>query len=281
MYCKKCGTETGADGTCPKCEAQPLSNPKPCWNPNAVANWSLLFSPIFGAWLTYLNWQALGEAAYAKRSKYWLIGWIALLPLLGILLNIADKYDMTFGIAVVGSAIALFLVWFYVENRKQNRYLIERFGKTYPRRGWLKPLVIAAAIWVIWPFAIDAIRGNKMPSVPQCDNADVQKQAMKLTTQILQTELLHQYVPKSVVATYEEAKNSDNQMLQGYTGEVDKQIAGLGMVMKFIRPSGEDEKIRKSICAASIALNNGNTLNLSYTAQFTTDGGLYVEVQIK
>ena len=43
------------------------------WNPNAAANWSLLFSPIFGTWLHMLNWRALGEAERAESAKTWLM----------------------------------------------------------------------------------------------------------------------------------------------------------------------------------------------------------------
>lgn len=30
------------------------------WNPNAAVNWSVLFTPIFGAWIQAKNWKALG-----------------------------------------------------------------------------------------------------------------------------------------------------------------------------------------------------------------------------
>lgn len=129
------------------------------WNPDALANWSLLFTPIFGTWLTYLNWQALGEAAYARRSKYWLIGSTVWVLSAAIIINVAD--NVSIGIGAIASYIILLLLWFFMENRKQNRYLVERFGKTYPRRGWLKPLAIAAAILVVWQLAIWAIWGNK------------------------------------------------------------------------------------------------------------------------
>jgi hypothetical protein len=39
------------------------------WNPNAAANWSLLFSPMFGAWLHMKNWAALGEPERAAARR--------------------------------------------------------------------------------------------------------------------------------------------------------------------------------------------------------------------
>jgi hypothetical protein len=277
MYCRKCGAKTDENGTCPKCDAQSHPKSEALWNPNAVANWSLLFTPIFGAWLTYLNWQGLGEAAYAKKSKYWLIASIALLFPLGVLINVTN--NIMLGISAIGGYIALLLSWFYIENRKQNRCLNERFGKDYPKKHWLKPLVIAILASVIWQLAIWVIWwGNQVSRAPKCDAAEVQSLAMQVATQIIQDELLHQYLPS---ITYSEAKKSESPFIKGYADQIDKQIAGLGMMMKGIRPTGTDEKIRKNTCAASLAFSNGNTLNLYYSTQYTTDGQIYVEAQIK
>jgi hypothetical protein len=41
------------------------------WNPNSAANWSLLFTPAFGAFLHMKNWEALGEPAKASSAKLW------------------------------------------------------------------------------------------------------------------------------------------------------------------------------------------------------------------
>ena len=45
----------------------------PLWNPNAAANWSLLFSPAFGAFLHMKNWQALGQPIKATSAKVWFV----------------------------------------------------------------------------------------------------------------------------------------------------------------------------------------------------------------
>lgn len=285
MNCKKCGAETDENGKCPNCAAQ--SSPKPLWNPNAVANWSLLFTPLFGAWLTCLNWQVLGEIAFANRSRNWLIAMMVWLPITAILLHVPN--NPSYGIAAISSHIVLLLLWFFMENRKQSRYLTERFGKTYPRKSWGKPLVLAAIALVIWQLAIWVIWDRKS-GAPRCDQADVQSQTMKLTTQIMQDELIHQYIPnvtygnaKQIAA--EETQIPDEQIVKqamiDAVEKVDKRITELAMVMTDIRPVGEDERIQKSTCAANVGLSNGNKLNLTYSAQYTTDGELYVEVQIR
>ena len=45
--------------------------PPALWNPNAAANWCLIFTPAFGAFLNMLNWDALGEGERAASSKRW------------------------------------------------------------------------------------------------------------------------------------------------------------------------------------------------------------------
>ena len=47
----------------------PRQDSPPLWNPNAAANWSLLLSPAFGAFLHMKNWEELGEPAKAAASK--------------------------------------------------------------------------------------------------------------------------------------------------------------------------------------------------------------------
>jgi len=82
------------------------------WNPTAAANWSLLFSPVFGAWVQMKNWTTLGETRRAAAAKGWLIASAVLI------------LGLTFaGILMPRSAIA------------------ERFGADYPRRGWGQPLL--------------------------------------------------------------------------------------------------------------------------------------------
>ena len=50
------------------------------WNPFAARAWTVLFSPIFGAFLHAQNWKALGESGRAKRSMIWVYAFIGLVP---------------------------------------------------------------------------------------------------------------------------------------------------------------------------------------------------------
>lgn len=111
------------------------------WNPNSAANWSLLFSPAFGAYLHMKNWEALGEPLKASAAKVWVL--VTLLALAGITLAAAflpnprslDGVSRTVG-------LVLLLSWYFSSGRSQAEYVKSRYGKDYPRRSWGKPLLL-------------------------------------------------------------------------------------------------------------------------------------------
>jgi L-asparagine transporter-like permease len=114
----------------------------PLWNPGAASAWSLLFSPIFGSFLHMKNWQALGEPQKAATEKTWCIAslaFILLIVLLGVVLPESKAMDQLSRIA----GLALLIAWYTVSAKHQVAYVKARFGKDYPRRGWLKPLGLA------------------------------------------------------------------------------------------------------------------------------------------
>jgi hypothetical protein len=116
----------------------------PLWNPNAAASWSLLFSPVFGAWLHMLNWQAMGEPEKAAASKRWLIGSAVMLVLIvmgSIALPDTKALDALSRIVGFGVLIA----WYYAIGKSQNAAVLARYGKNYRRKGWAKPLLLALA----------------------------------------------------------------------------------------------------------------------------------------
>jgi hypothetical protein len=118
----------------------------PLWNPNAAANWSLLFSPVFGAWLHTRNWKALGETDRAETSRKWLVAAIVIVVVqlaAGLLLrnNPGARALTNLG------AFAWLFTWYFANARGQARHVKKRFGDDYPRKGWGRPLGIAIAIW--------------------------------------------------------------------------------------------------------------------------------------
>jgi hypothetical protein len=111
------------------------------WNPNSAANWSLLFTPAFGAYLHMKNWEALGEPTKASVAKVWVLA--TLLALAGITLAATflpnsrslDGVSRTVGFVLLVS-------WYFSSGRSQAEYVKSRYGKDYPRRSWGKPLLL-------------------------------------------------------------------------------------------------------------------------------------------
>ena len=122
----------------------------PLWNPNAAATWSLFLSSAFGAYLHMRNWRALGEHRLANQARLWMAGSVAVytLTIFFASLTLADNTAPR----LIG--IALLITWYLIAARAQVRYVKERFGDTYPRRGWLVPLVLGFVILVFLLLAI-------------------------------------------------------------------------------------------------------------------------------
>lgn len=119
----------------------------PLWNPNAAANWSLLFSPAFGAFLHMKNWQALGESTKASAAKTWAVVSLSLILGLSALSALAPT-SSPFASMPRSVGLILLLTWYFTSAREQAKYVKEQFGKEYPRRGWAKPLLLALLVFL-------------------------------------------------------------------------------------------------------------------------------------
>ena len=116
----------------------------PLWNPNAAALWSLLFSPVLGAYLQMRNWQALGEPEKAQASWYWCVGTlVTVLVLIGFGMVLPESH--WFQKLGNRSGFVMLIAWYLTHGKLQIAYVKERFGKEYPRKGWGAPLGIAFA----------------------------------------------------------------------------------------------------------------------------------------
>lgn len=112
----------------------------PIWNPNAAANWCLIFTPAFGAYLHMLNWRALGENDRAATSMKWFyvaIGLLVLYALIAVTMQTAAE-GLTWLIGFV-----FLLSWYFGSARSQAKYVKEKYGGTYVRLPWGKPLGFA------------------------------------------------------------------------------------------------------------------------------------------
>jgi hypothetical protein len=117
------------------------------WNPTAAGSWSILFSPIFGAYLHMLNWRALGQPEKAAASKKWFVGSIAFIVAITVAAIFMPESKGFEVLARLGGLVLL-IVWYYTIGKSQQTYVASRFGKQYPRRGWAVPLLCALGIFV-------------------------------------------------------------------------------------------------------------------------------------
>lgn len=108
------------------------------WNPSAAANWSLLFTPAFGAYLQMLNWRALGEPERAIRARIWFT--ISVAVSLASLPLAAARWTEYPGSPIQLATVAVLVGWYFAGARDQVRYVKEKFGETYERRPWGKAL---------------------------------------------------------------------------------------------------------------------------------------------
>jgi hypothetical protein len=130
--------------------------PPRLWNPNAAANWCLLFSPAFGAWLHMRNWQALGDEPRARINRNWVIASLVLLlgsMFLGLLLPESKALDASTRLLGLG----LLVSWYVSSAKVQARYVKDRFGKDYPRRGWSVPILVAIGCILALVFALAVV----------------------------------------------------------------------------------------------------------------------------
>jgi hypothetical protein len=114
----------------------------PLWNPNAAASWSLLFTPAFGAYLHMLNWRELGDERQAAAAKGWFSASLAVLGAYIALAVAVPDFDARY----IG--LAYLLTWYFAAARGQARYVKEKYGNDYPRKGWGKALLLAVAAFV-------------------------------------------------------------------------------------------------------------------------------------
>jgi hypothetical protein len=93
------------------------------------------------------NWHALGELEREATAKGWFIAGLLMLVLYVVLaLVLADSKFAD--VATRGSGLAFLFVWYFAAARGQAKYVRNKFGNAYPRKGWGKPLLIAVVALV-------------------------------------------------------------------------------------------------------------------------------------
>jgi hypothetical protein len=109
------------------------------WNPNAAANWSVLFTPAFGAFLHAKNAERLGRESEAVVNTRWFYGMLVYLALALVSSIIPIIPEWVFRLA----GLVVVLWWYFSLGKKQAAYVKETYGSDYKKRHWGRPLSIA------------------------------------------------------------------------------------------------------------------------------------------
>lgn len=105
-------------------------NPK-LWNPNAATFWSLLFSPVFGAWIHAKNWEELGSQEESRNSMKWVYGGLVFLTLV-LLIPMPDALGRYVGLGFL-------IAWNFSSAKKQVDHV--KNLPAYEKKAWSKPLL--------------------------------------------------------------------------------------------------------------------------------------------
>jgi len=119
------------------------------WNPNAAANWSIVFTPAFGSYLQMLNWKALGQPNRAAAAQKWFYASLVVLVIYPLLTAFSsDPRGAESGGR--GLAMLYLFVWYVAAGRSQAKFVKEHVGSNYPKKPWGKTLLIGIAAFVAY-----------------------------------------------------------------------------------------------------------------------------------
>lgn len=182
MFCNQCGRANSNDAKfCSGCgnkleiqniqsspiPQQPIQTEMPqrkkqveLWNPNATANWSLLFTPIFGSYLQMKNWQTLGKLEEAQNAKLWLFFTIGFI----LFINFGTPFiwDDPEQASTMSKGLGFWyiIIWYFAYAKKQPKYVKENLNDKYQKKSWLIPLISAMVILFIAAFIIIVISSS-------------------------------------------------------------------------------------------------------------------------
>lgn len=197
------------------------------WNPTALANWSLLLTPLFGSYLLAENYKAMGKPKEAKKAMEWLY--------VGIAIFLSAFLLSPFGL--FGVALLIYLVylvsWNFMAARKQQRAVLLAYGKSYERQPWGKVLVIGIAAIIVWQ---TIVRGVTSPLflTASFDSAEV-KQVKSGVMQLCPSHTVDQMVKGFMGApSWKSGKSTDGKVFVNVEGDITFQDKPVRAMVQFI-----------------------------------------------
>lgn len=116
------------------------------WTPNAAANWSVMFSAVFGAVLIYLNHKELGDKHRTEVAAAWCLACIG-----GLLTTATLRF----------APLVVILVWYFGSAKPHAKAVRERFGDDYERRPWGKPILFGILGSIGWVLLLVGLESNR------------------------------------------------------------------------------------------------------------------------
>jgi len=129
-------------------------------SPTVAALWSLLLSPVFGAFIVWRNWANMKRPRRATLAASWF--WVSL-TLVAIPLITTTKIPLWM-------FAVFFAAWFVFSALPQIRYVRTNFKKPYPKRNWFLPLAAGFAFYVgshAVDRVVEAFRKTPLAKTPQ------------------------------------------------------------------------------------------------------------------
>lgn len=115
---------------------------------NLIVVLTLIFTPIFGAQLQSLNWQALGQQSRARASQFWVRTTLWMIALFIVAQVIFDEIMVP--AAGVYFLFVLWFAWFVTTGRHQLAYVSRHVGKNYTKRPIGRAIMLGAAGWTFY-----------------------------------------------------------------------------------------------------------------------------------
>ncbi|MEY2686118.1 MAG: hypothetical protein RL375_316 [Pseudomonadota bacterium] len=125
-----------------------IDDPVPLWNPHLAALLSLVFTPVFGAWLHCSNAVLLGDPRLRRVGWMWL-GVALAFTASGLYLVSAGQLAPTSAFSASALLGGYTLVWYAFAGHKQSR-VIARLGHRHWRpRSFLQPVALASLLMAL------------------------------------------------------------------------------------------------------------------------------------
>lgn len=201
------------------------------WNPSALANWSLLLTPLFGAYLLAENYKAMGKPKEAKKAMEWFY--------LGIAIFLSVILFSPFGL--FGVALLIYLVylvsWNFMAARKQQRAVLLAYGKSYERQPWGKVLVIGIAAIIAWQIIVRVSSSNVTSSLfptTSFDSAEV-KQVKSGVMQLCPSHTVDQMVKGFMGSpSWKSGKSADGKVFVNVEGDITFQDKPVRAMVQYV-----------------------------------------------